>query len=213
MTLEAGFDIHRRIRWNSPVYNNPGTGGEEDERIIRGFRLVSVFDVAQTGGEELPTVCSRLDGDDTIGAHDILFAVARSIGFTVVPHEFDGTTNGDCSHSEHRIRIEIRNPPAQQVKTLAHDPLMHCFTRSSSLGHLPSLRLSPWHTWSASRSGSTPATTPSDTSNLGRWWRTGHCRNQDILQAHPARRGNHPSSPQPRRRRRRKPPKTGLRIL
>jgi len=103
------------------VYKNADAEAGEDERIIRGFKLVPVFDVAQTGGEELPTICSRLDGDDTVGAHDILFAVARSIGFTVVPDEFDGTTNGDCSHSEHRIRIEIWNTPAQQVKTLADD--------------------------------------------------------------------------------------------
>jgi hypothetical protein len=98
-----------------------------------------VFDVAQTDGEELPTVCSRLDGDDPIGAYDILFEVARSIGFTVVPHEFDGTTNGDCSHSECRIRIEIRNTPAQQVKTLAHEiahALLHEKFESRALAEL-----------------------------------------------------------------------------
>ena len=29
--------------------------------------------------------------------------------------------NGDCTHSEHRIRVETRNTPAQRVKTLAHE--------------------------------------------------------------------------------------------
>lgn len=103
------------------VYKNADAEDGEDDRVIRGFKFVPVFDVAQTDGEELATVCSRIDGDDPFGAYDVLFELARSIGFTVVPHEFDGSTNGDCSHSEHRIRIEIRNTPAQQVKTLAHE--------------------------------------------------------------------------------------------
>ena len=121
------------------VYKNADAEGGQDDKVIRGFKFVPVFDVAQTDGEELPTVCSRLDGDDPIGAYDILFEVARSIGFTVVPHEFDGTTNGDCSHSERRIRIEIRNTPAQQVKTLAHEiahALLHETFESRALAEL-----------------------------------------------------------------------------
>ena len=121
------------------VYKNADAEDGQDDKVIRGFKFVPVFDVAQTDGEELPTVCSRLDGDDTIGAYDILFEVARSIGFTVVSHEFDGTTNGDCSHSEHRIRIEIRNTPAQQVKTLAHEiahALLHEKFESRALAEL-----------------------------------------------------------------------------
>jgi hypothetical protein len=47
--------------------------------------------------------------------------VVQSIGFTVEDHEFDGSTNGDCCQSEHRIRVETRNTPAQRVKTLAHE--------------------------------------------------------------------------------------------
>ena len=68
-----------------------------------------MFDVAQTDGEELPTVCNRLDGDDPAGHYATLLTVADSIGFTVEDHEFNGTTNGDCTHSEHRIRVETRN--------------------------------------------------------------------------------------------------------
>ena len=132
-TRVAGFNAWRKLNRSvckgekaiwilAPlVYKNADAEGGEDDRIIRGFKFVPVFDVAQTDGDELPTVCNRLGGDDPFGAYDILFEVARSIGFTVVPHEFDGTTNGDCSHSEHRIRIETRNTPAQRVKTLAHE--------------------------------------------------------------------------------------------
>ena len=103
------------------LYKRADAESGEDDRVIRGFKFVSVFDVAQTDGEELPTVCSRLDGDDPASTYDILFELSRSIGFTVVQHEFDTTTNGDCSHRDHRIRVERRNSPAQQVKTLAHE--------------------------------------------------------------------------------------------
>lgn len=98
--------------------------GEQDSdplRVIRGFKYVPVFDLSQTDGEELPTVCNRLDGDDTAGLFAQLTAVAQSIGFTVEITELPGGTNGDCSHLEHRIRIEGGNTPIQQVKTLAHE--------------------------------------------------------------------------------------------
>ena len=80
-----------------------------------------VFDVAQTDGEELPSICNRLDGEDPAGHYAQLLSVAQSLGFTVVDHGFDGSTNGDCNHAEHRIRVEVRNTPAQRVKTLAHE--------------------------------------------------------------------------------------------
>ena len=136
-TRVAGFNAWRKLNrfvrkgekaiWilAPMVYKNAdaedGEGTQSPERVIRGFKFVPVFDVAQTDGEELPSVCDRLDGDDPAGHYATLLRVASSIGFTVENHEFDGSTNGDCTHSEHRIRVETRNTPAQRVKTLAHE--------------------------------------------------------------------------------------------
>ena len=97
------------------------TATDDDNRIIKGFKYVPVFDIAQTDGEELPSVCNRITGDDPAGLFAQLVAVAHSIGFTVEDYDFDGGPNGDCSHLEHRIRIEVGNSPAQRVKTLAHE--------------------------------------------------------------------------------------------
>ncbi|HXQ61899.1 MAG TPA: ImmA/IrrE family metallo-endopeptidase [Acidimicrobiales bacterium] len=95
---------------------------EGDEgRIIRGFKYVPVFDISQTEGDEPPTVCAKLSGEDQTNLFDRLLAVAGSIGFTVEDHEFGDTTNGDCSASGRRIRVESRNSPAQRAKTLAHE--------------------------------------------------------------------------------------------
>lgn len=110
------------------VYKNTDGASSEDERLIRGFKFVPVFDVAQTDGQELPSICNRLDGDDPAGCYSQFLGVAQSLGFTVEDHEFDGSTNGDCSHAEHRIRVEVDIAPAQRVKTLAHEishGLMH----------------------------------------------------------------------------------------
>jgi antirestriction protein ArdC len=103
------------------VYKNADAEDGEPEEVIRGFKFVPVFDVAQTDGEDLPTISNRLDGDDPAGNYTTLLSVARSVGVTVEDHEFDGSTNGDCTHSEHRIRVETWNTPAQRVKTLAHE--------------------------------------------------------------------------------------------
>jgi hypothetical protein len=132
-TTVAGFNAWRKLNrfvrkgekaiWilAPMVYKNADAHEGEDDRVIRGFKFVPVWDVAQTNGEELPSICNRLDGDDPDGLYAKLLTVASSIGFTVEDHEFVGSTNGDCCHSEHRIRVETTNSPAQRVKTLVHE--------------------------------------------------------------------------------------------
>jgi len=93
----------------------------EERRSIVGFRSVPVFDVAQTEGEPLPEVCRTLRGDDPTAWFDRLTACAQSMGYSVLSTELPGATNGDCTFALKRIRVESRNEPAQQVKTLAHE--------------------------------------------------------------------------------------------
>jgi antirestriction protein ArdC len=132
-TRVAGFNAWRKLNrfvregekaiWILAPMVSKNADAEEggQNRIIRGFKFVPVFDIDQTDGEELPSICNRLGGNDQNGLYEDLVAVARSIDFTVQDHEFGGTTNGDCSHCDHRIRVEITNSPAQRVKTLAHE--------------------------------------------------------------------------------------------
>ena len=94
---------------------------EESTRVVTAFRPVPVFDVAQTEGRPLEEVCTRLTGDDPLGAYDALVQFAGSIGFTVGDHLFDGEKNGDCSHATRCIRVEVSLAPAHRVKTLAHE--------------------------------------------------------------------------------------------
>jgi hypothetical protein len=149
-TRVAGFrawrNLNRSVRrgekaiWIlAPMVGPKGDGGEEDGRPIRGFRYVPVFDIAQTDGDDPPEVCTMLGGPDPDRLYDRLSAVACSIGFTVEDHEFADATNGDCSATVKRIRIEARNPPAQRVKTLAHElahALLHEDVQNRALAEL-----------------------------------------------------------------------------
>jgi hypothetical protein len=78
-------------------------------------------DIAQTDGDELPTIVERLQGDDVGGAYSRLVGVARSLGYTVEEDYLSGERNGDCNFAERRIRVEVTNSEVQQVKTLAHE--------------------------------------------------------------------------------------------
>ena len=103
------------------VYKQAEAADGDYERVIRGFKPVAVFDLSQTDGEELPEVCNRLTADAPADLFERLRSVAEAHGFSVEDAELSGSVNGDCSHSERRIRVEVRNAPAQRVKTLAHE--------------------------------------------------------------------------------------------
>jgi len=134
-TRVAGFHAWRKLGRNvrkvekgiwilAPMTRRVTEGDATDEdgkRIVSGFKAVPVFDVSQTDGASLPEVCSRLQGDDTSGAYAQLIAVAHGLGFIVEDAELPGGINGDCTHDLHRIRVDVRNAPAQRVKTLAHE--------------------------------------------------------------------------------------------
>ena len=110
----------------APITRRVAADADADEprqttRAVAAFRPVPVFDVAQTEGDPLPEVCTRLAGDDPVGAYARLVGFAQSIGFQVQDHRFDGETNGDCSHRLRRIRVDVSLAPAHRVKSLAHE--------------------------------------------------------------------------------------------
>jgi antirestriction protein ArdC len=137
----AWLQLRRQVRKGekgiailAPIANRIRVEDENGEqKVLAGpahaFRTAHVFDVAQTDGDDLPTVSDRLSGDDPDEVYSQLVAVAHSLGFTVEEDYLDGSRNGDCNHATKAIRVEVRNEPAQQVKTLAHE-LSHAILHS-----------------------------------------------------------------------------------
>lgn len=115
---------HKKVR---EVENEDGT---TEEREIRwtSFRAVNVFDVSQTEGDALPTICERLSGSVDVcpDAFDRLRAISS------VPVDFEDISsgaNGYYSPSENRIVIQSGMSDIQSVKTLAHEmahSILHC---------------------------------------------------------------------------------------
>jgi DNA primase len=112
------------------------TPGDERQRVIRGFRVVHVFDISQTDGPPIdapgrltgiePSV-QLLAGQAPDGLWDALQGIAEDHGYTVERGPC-GTANGYTHYGERRIRVRADVDDAQAVKTMAHEDahmLMH----------------------------------------------------------------------------------------
>jgi hypothetical protein len=108
------------------VYSRkPEEGEEESEplRVLRGFRVAHVFDVAQTQGAELPDVRPELlEGSGPAGLWDALAHQVQALGFALergacpIPG-----ANGCTDWLRHVVTVRADLPPAQACKTLAHE--------------------------------------------------------------------------------------------
>ena len=106
-------------------------GDAEKAVILVGFKVASVFDIAQTEGQQLPeSPCRRLTDDAPAKAFDDLRIIAAMLGYTVMlAEELPGERNGDCNFSTRIIRVLGWLSMAQQVKTLTHE-LAHAILHS-----------------------------------------------------------------------------------
>ncbi len=126
----------RAIRILAPMMGKVPAENDEVEYRLFGFRYVSVFDVSQTDGEELPSLtASKLLGSD-FGQHlPMLKRIAEAEGIEV---EFGDT--GDAggyyragtSRDKPFIKIDSEAAPDHQVKTFIHE-LAHHFTHENRL--------------------------------------------------------------------------------
>jgi antirestriction protein ArdC len=93
----------------------------DPDRILRGFRVVHVFDITQTDGQPLPNVAPRsLDGDQPPQLWDQLATLVTAAGYRLQRGDC-GQANGRTHFGEHWVRIREDISPAQAVKTLAHE--------------------------------------------------------------------------------------------
>jgi excisionase family DNA binding protein len=98
-----------------------GADPSTESRVVRGFRSVPVFDLAQTDGDALPEIATRLQGSDPVYALRGLEVVAGELDYHVSIQPMTGTKNGECKFDKRVIEIRSGIAPAQMVKTLAHE--------------------------------------------------------------------------------------------
>lgn len=104
---------------------------EQTSRVY--FKVVSVFDVAQTDGEPLPAPVTLLDGNDA-GLCARLLRVAEAEGLAVDRTPGASAANGFYQPDARRIWISPDLPsPLQTAKTLAHE-LSHHFADHGTNG-------------------------------------------------------------------------------
>jgi hypothetical protein len=99
-----------------------GTDPERNEgRVLRGFRVVHVFDITQTDGDPLPEVAPQpLTGEAPVELWQRLARLVETDGYTIERRPCDGAY-GHTRFTEHVVRVRDDVAPPQATKTLAHE--------------------------------------------------------------------------------------------
>ena len=94
---------------------------ETQEITIPAYKVVSVFDVSQTEGKELPDLSvSELTGD-VEQYRDFFAALERTSPFAIAFKTLDGGAKGRCYYEENRIAIHEGMSELQNIKTAIHE--------------------------------------------------------------------------------------------
>lgn len=94
--------------------------GEEKEVSWISYRAVPVFDISQTEGQEIPTLCHELKG--TVEEYTTIIAKLENISeVPVVYDDIKGPAKGYYSDAEKMITICKGMEEKQTVKTLVHE--------------------------------------------------------------------------------------------
>ena len=108
--------------------------GEEVEKSITRFPVLSVFDIGQTepidGVPDNSTLTRQLVGPDDLGIVDALSDHLRAQGWTITRQNLPGTKNGYTQPDERLVVLEENLSPAHAAKTIIHE------TAHIELGHI-----------------------------------------------------------------------------
>lgn len=104
-----------------PVFDKDGKPVTEEKEIkIPAFRVVSVFDVSQTEGKELPTLTYELTGN-VEQYKDFFAALEKTSPFAMGFEALSGDVKGRCNYEEKRIIINEGMDELQNIKTAIHE--------------------------------------------------------------------------------------------
>ena len=93
---------------------------ETKEITIPAYKVVSVFDVSQTEGKELPTIADELTGN-VEQYRDFFAALEKTSPFPIGFEALGGGIKGRCNYEEQRIAINEGMSELQNIKTAIHE--------------------------------------------------------------------------------------------
>ena len=122
----APFTVKKQVEkidpdTQKPVFDKDGKPVTEEKEIkIPAFRVVSVFDVSQTEGKELPTLTYELTGN-VEQYKDFFAALEKTSPFAMGFEALSGGVKGRCNYEEKRIIINEGMDELQNIKTAIHE--------------------------------------------------------------------------------------------
>lgn len=111
--------------------------GNEFEKQVQfnRYKVVPVFDISQTEGEELPTICKELT-DDVQNFSEIKSSLERVAPVPVSYESFEGDAYGFYDRQRNRIVVKAGLAEAQTIKTLIHE-IAHSILHSDAFLEIP----------------------------------------------------------------------------
>ncbi len=113
-----------------------GIDVSETAKELRGFKLVSTFDLSQTEGKPLPSICEELTGS-VEQMESIIRGLENVSGIKIEYKNIDGGAKGYYSPSEQRIVVQEGMDNLQTVKTAIHETAHSLFDNPQSKHYIP----------------------------------------------------------------------------
>ena len=107
---------------NRAMVNDSGQPITEDVEItIPRFKVVTVFDVSQTEGKELPSIGVNTLMGDVKNHEAFMAALVKASPFPLVYEDIQSSAKGYCHFAERRIAINTGMSDLQTIKTAIHE--------------------------------------------------------------------------------------------
>ena len=121
------FKIKQEMEKIDPATQKPIIGAdgkpvkEEKEITIPAFKVVSVFDVSQTEGKELPDIAVDMLTGDVERFNDVFAALEKTSPVPIGFEKIEGNSHGYYHLEEKRIAIDEGMSELQTIKTAIHE--------------------------------------------------------------------------------------------
>lgn len=121
------YTARKQVPKLDPATGNPITGPdgkpvtEEQEVTVPSFVVVSVYDISQTEGKEVPDITVNILDGNVDRYDDFLSALKQSTPYSFALEEINTGANGYCNYTDRHIGIKEGMGQLQTVETSIHE--------------------------------------------------------------------------------------------